>query len=46
MDHADQAIVGLMAKNLSELRAFPVFFYGQTCMLGVEALVAGVYRCP
>ena len=29
---SDQAIVGLMAKHLSELRAFPVFFYGQTYM--------------
>lgn len=37
---ADQAIVGLMAKHLSELRAFPVFFYGQTYMLGVEAWLA------
>ena len=35
---SDQAIVGLMAKHLSELRAFPVFFYGQTYMLGVEAV--------
>jgi hypothetical protein len=37
---ADQAIVGLMAKHLSELRAFPVFLYGQTYMLGVEAWLA------
>src|SRR5689334_1130253 len=37
---ADQAIVGLMAKHLSELRAFPVFFYGQSYMLGVEAWLA------
>lgn len=37
---ADQAIVGLMAKHLAELRAFPVFFYGQTYMLGVEAWLA------
>lgn len=34
---ADQAITGLMAKHLSELRAFPVFYYGQTYMLAVEA---------
>ena len=34
---SDQAIVGLMAKHLSEGRAFPLFFYGQTFMLGVEA---------
>jgi hypothetical protein len=37
---ADQAIVGLMAKHLAELRAFPLFFYGQTYMLGVEAWLA------
>jgi hypothetical protein len=37
---ADQAIVGLMAKHLAELRAFPVFLYGQTYMLGVEAWLA------
>src|SRR4029078_8664493 len=34
---SDQAVTGLMAKHLSELRAFPVFWYGQTYMLGVEA---------
>jgi hypothetical protein len=34
---SDQAIVGLMAKHLSEGRAFPLFFYGQDYMLGVEA---------
>jgi hypothetical protein len=37
---SDQAIVGLMAKHIAELRAFPVFLYGQTYMLGVEAWVA------
>jgi len=37
---SDQAIVGLMAKHLAELRAFPVFVYGQTYMLGVEAWLA------
>ncbi len=37
---SDQAIVGLMAKHLSELRAFPVFLYGQQYMLGVEAWLA------
>ena len=41
---SDQAIVGLMAKHLSEGRAFPLFFYGQTFMLGVEAwLMAPVF---
>jgi hypothetical protein len=34
---ADQAITGLMAKHLAELRAFPVFYYGQNYMLAVEA---------
>jgi len=37
---SDQAIVGLMAKHLSEGRAFPLYFYGQTYMLGVEAWLA------
>jgi hypothetical protein len=37
---SDQAITGLMAKHLSELRAFPVFYYGQNYMLGVEAWLA------
>ncbi|MCY4633889.1 MAG: hypothetical protein OXG04_05155 [Acidobacteria bacterium] len=37
---SDQAIVGLMAKHLSEFRALPVFFYGQQYMLGVEAWLA------
>ena len=29
-----------MAKHLSELRAFPVFLYGQSYLLGVEAWMA------
>jgi hypothetical protein len=37
---SDQAITGLMAKHLSELRAFPLFYYGQSYMLGVEAWLA------
>lgn len=37
---SDQAVTGLMAKHLSELRAFPVFWYGQTYLLGVEAWLA------
>ncbi len=37
---SDQAIFGLMAKHLSEARAFPVFMYGQTYILGVEAWLA------
>ena len=37
---SDQAIVGLMAKHLAELRAFPLFMYGQSYILGVEAWLA------
>ncbi len=40
---SDQAIVGLMAKHLIEGRAFPLFFYGQTYLLGVEAWVAALF---
>jgi hypothetical protein len=40
---SDQAIVGLMAKHLSELRAFPLFFYGQNYMLGVQAWIAAPF---
>lgn len=36
---SDQAITGLMAKHLSEGRAFPLFMYGQSYMLAVEAWV-------
>ena len=38
--NSDQAVVGLMAKHLSELRAFPLFFYGQNYMLGVQSWIA------
>jgi hypothetical protein len=37
---SDQAVIGLMAKHLSEFRAFPLFFYGQHYMLGVQAWTA------
>lgn len=37
---SDQAIVGLMAKHISEGRAFPLYFYGQHYMLAVEAYLA------
>ncbi len=40
---SDQAIVGLMAKHLSELRDFPLFFYGQNYMLGVQAWIAAPF---
>jgi hypothetical protein len=36
---ADQAIVGLMAKHLLEGRAFPLYFYGQQYLLGIEPLL-------
>ena len=42
---SDQAVIGLMAKHLSELRAFPVFVYGNNYLLGVDAwLAAPVFR--
>src|SRR5437773_1090374 len=37
---SDQAITGLMAKHLAEGRAFPLLYYGQHYMLGVEAWLA------
>ena len=37
---SDQAVIGLMAKHLRELRAFPVFMYGQNYKLAVEAWLA------
>ena len=37
---SDQAVYGLMAKHLSEGRAFPLFFYGQNYMLAVESWMA------
>ena len=37
---SDQAVFGLMAKHLAELRAFPLFMYGQSYILGVEAWLA------
>jgi hypothetical protein len=40
---SDQAIVGLMAKHLSEFREFPLFFYGQNYMLGVQAWIAAPF---
>ena len=36
---SDQAIVGLMAKHLSEFRTFPLFFYDQNYMLGVQSWI-------
>jgi hypothetical protein len=37
---SDQAIVGLMAKHALEGRAFPLFYYGLSYMLGVESWTA------
>jgi hypothetical protein len=37
---SDQAIFGLMAKHMSEFRAFPLFMYGQNYILSVESMVA------
>ncbi|HYN09332.1 MAG TPA: hypothetical protein VES67_18260 [Vicinamibacterales bacterium] len=37
---SDQAVFGLMAKHLSEGRAFPLFMYGESYMLAVEAWLA------
>lgn len=37
---SDQAIVGLMAKHVSEGRALPLYYYGQNYMLAVEAWLA------
>ena len=37
---SNQGVIGLMAKHLSEGRAFPLFMYGQTYMLAVEAWLA------
>lgn len=37
---SDQAVTGLMAKHLGQLRAFPVFWYGQSYLLAVEAWLA------
>ncbi len=37
---SDQAVLGLMAKHLSELRTFPLFVYGQHYILGVQAWLA------
>jgi len=40
---SDQAIVGLMAKHLSEFKTFPLFFYGQNYMLGVQAWIVAPF---
>ena len=40
---SDQAIVGLMAKHLSEFRTFPLFFYGQNYMLGAQSWIVAPF---
>jgi hypothetical protein len=37
---ANQAVIGLMAKHLAEGRAWPLFMYGQSYLLAVEAWLA------
>jgi len=37
---ADSAITGLMATHLADGRAFPLFYYGQNYLLGVDAYLA------
>lgn len=36
---SDQAIIGLMAKHLSEFRTFPLFYYGQNYLLGTQSWI-------
>jgi hypothetical protein len=40
---SDQSIYGLMAKHLAEGRALPIFMYGQSYMLAVEAWLAAPF---
>src|SRR5262245_40805507 len=42
LDH-DQAVVGLMALDISEGRRWPIFFDGQRYMGAIEAYVAAVF---
>ena len=37
---SDQAILGLMAKHISEGRAYPLFIYGQPYLLAIESWMA------
>lgn len=37
---SDQAVIGLMAKQLAEGRAFPMFLYGQNYIFAVESWMA------
>jgi hypothetical protein len=39
---SDQAIVGLMALHLSQLRHFPLYYYGLNYLLGVQAWIIAV----
>ncbi len=40
---SDQAIIGLMAKHLSEFKAFPLYFYGQSYLLTISAWLAAPF---
>jgi hypothetical protein len=43
---ANQAVIGLMAKHLAEARAVPLFMYGQSYVLAIEAwLAAPAFFC-
>src|SRR5205807_5837947 len=39
---SDQAIVGLMALHLSQLRHFPLYYYGLNYLLGVQAWIIAI----
>jgi len=40
---SDQAITGLMARDLAHLQGFPLYFYGQRYLLAVEAWLAAPF---
>ena len=40
---ADEAIVGLMAMHISQMKALPVFFYGQAYMGSLESIIAAFF---
>ena len=40
---SDEAVIGLMAKHIGELREFPVWYYGQEYMGALEAYVAAPF---
>ena len=40
---SDQAVVGLMARDIVTFSGFPLFFYGQQYLLGIESWVAAPF---